>query len=81
MKKIHGRTVQKRFNELDYHDCVSSNPEPDILENNVKWALGSAAVHKASGRDRSPGEQFKTLKDDAIKVLYSICQHIWKTQQ
>ena len=58
-----------------------SHPEPDILESKVKWALGSSAVNKASGCDRSPVELFKTLKDDAIKVLHSICQQIWKTQQ
>ena len=60
---------------------VTQSPEPDILESNVKWALGSAAVHKASGWDGIPVEVFETLKDDTIKVLYSICQHIWKTQQ
>ena len=65
------------------NDCngVVSNPEPDILENEVKWGLGSTAVNKASGCDQIPVELFKTLKDDAIKVLHSICQQIWKTQQ
>ena len=58
-----------------------SHPEPDILESKVKWALGSTAVNKASGCNGIPVELFKTLKDDAIKVLYPICQHIWKTQQ
>ena len=72
---------RKDLNESDYYNGVGSNPEPDILESNVKWALGSAAVHKASGWDGIPVEVFETLKDDTIKVLYSICQHIWKTQQ
>ena len=58
-----------------------SHPEPDVLESKVKWALGSTAVNKASGCDGIPVELFKTLKDDAIKVLHSICLQIWKTQQ
>ena len=58
-----------------------SLPEPDILESEVKWALGSTAVNKASGCTGIPVELFKTLKDDVIKVLHSICQQIWKTQQ
>ena len=58
-----------------------SHPEPDILQTEGKWALGSTAVNKASGYDEIPGELFKTLKDDTIKVLHSICQQIWKTQQ
>ena len=55
--------------------------EPDILECKVKWALGSIAVNKASGDDGIPVELFLILKDDAVKVLHSICQQIWKTQQ
>ena len=55
--------------------------EPDILECEVKWALGSITTNKASGGDRIPGELFQILKDDAVKVLHSICQQIWKTQQ
>ena len=58
-----------------------SHPEPDILEREVKWALGSTAVNKASGYDGVPRELFKILKDDVITVLQSICQQIWKTQQ
>ena len=54
-----------------------SHPEPDILECEVKWALGSTAVNKTSGCDGIPVELFKILKDDAIKVLHSICQQIW----
>ena len=55
--------------------------EPDILECNVKWALGSITMNKASGGDGVPAELFQILKDDAVKVLHSICQQIWKTQQ
>ena len=55
--------------------------EPDILECKVKWALGSITTNKASGGDGIPVELFQILKDDAVKVLHSICQHIWKTQQ
>ena len=55
--------------------------EPDILECEVKWALGSITMNKASGGDRIPIELFKILKDDDVKVIYSICQQIWKTQQ
>ena len=55
--------------------------EPDILEWEVKWALGSISMNKASGGDGIPVEQFQILKDDAVKVLHSICQQIWKTQQ
>ena len=70
------KNCTKKINEPDYYDDVISHPEPDILESKVKWALGSSAVNKASGCDRSPVELFKTLKDDAIKVLHSICQQI-----
>ena len=55
--------------------------EPDILECKVKWALGSITMNKASGSDEIPAELFQVLKDDAVKVLHSICQQIWKTQQ
>ena len=61
------------LNELDYCDGVVSHPEPDILECEIKWALGSTTVNKASESDGIPTELFKILKDDAIKVLYSIC--------
>ena len=60
---------------------VLSHSEPDILECEVKWALGSTAANKASGGDGIPVELFQILKDDIIKVLHSICQQIWKTQQ
>ena len=58
-----------------------SHPEPDILECKVKWALRSTAVNKACGYDEIPAELFKSLKDDAIKVLHSLCQQTWKTQE
>ena len=72
---------RKDLNELDNHDDIVSHPEPDILEHEVKWTLGSIAVNKASGCDGIPVELFKTLKDDAIRVLHSVCQKFWKTQQ
>ena len=72
---------KKDLNEPDYYDGVVSHPEPDILESKVKLALESTAVNKASGYNKIPVELFKTFKDDAIKVLHSICQQIWKTQQ
>ena len=62
------------------HWCGES-PEPDILECKVKWALRSTAVNKASGCDEISAELFKSLKEDAIKVLHSLCEQIWKTQQ
>ena len=63
------------------HDGVITPLKPDILECEVKWALGSVTTNKASGGDGIPVELFQILKDDAVKVLHSICQHIWKTQQ
>ena len=71
---------KKDLNEPDYYDGVVGHPKPDSLESEVKWALGSTAVNKARGYNGIPVELFKTLKDDAIKVLHSICQQIWKTQ-
>ena len=65
----------------DYYNGMVSHSEPDILECEVKWALGSTAVNKASGYNGRPAELFKTLNYDAIKVLHSICQQTWKTQQ
>ena len=70
MEELH----KKDLHEPDYYDGVVSHPEPDILEYEVKWALGSTAVNKASGCNGIPVELFKTLKDDAIKVLQSIYQ-------
>ena len=65
----------------DNHDGVITHLEPDILECEVKWALGSITMNKASGGDEIPVELFQILKDDATKVLHSICQQIWKSQQ
>ena len=67
--------------EYFLHDDVITNLEPDILECEVKWALESITTKKASGGDRIPVELFQIQKDDAVKVLHSICQQIWKTQQ
>jgi len=69
------------LNDPDNHDGVITHLEPDILECEVKWALGSITRNKASGGDGIPAKQFQILKDDAVKVLHSICQQIWKTQQ
>ena len=65
----------------DDHNGIIIHLEPDILEYEVKWALGSITTNKASGGDRIPVELFQILEDDAVKVLHSICQQIWKTQQ
>ena len=67
--------------DLHAHDGVITDLEPDILECEVKWALGSITTSKASGGDGIPVELFQILKDDTVKVLHSICQQIWKTQQ
>ena len=72
---------KKDISEPDYYDGVFHHPEPDILNSEVKWALGRTAVNKASGYNGIPVELFKTLKAGAFKVLHSICQQIWKTQQ
>ena len=72
---------KKDVHDSDNHDGVITHLEPDILECEVKWALGSITTNKASGGDGIPVELFKVLNDDAVKVLHSICQHIWKTQQ
>ena len=69
------------INDPDNHDGVITYLEPDILEYEVKWALRSITRKKASGSDGIPAELFQMLKDDAVKVLHSICQQIWKTQQ
>ena len=81
MARIHRRTLQKNLHDPDNHDGVITHLEPDILECEGKWALGSITTNKASGGDEIPVELFQILKDDAVKVLYSICQQIWKTQQ
>ena len=72
---------KKGLHDPDNHESMITHLEPDILECKVKWALGSIATNKASGGDRIPVELFQILKDDAVQVLHSVCQHIWKTQQ
>ena len=72
---------KKDLHDPDNHDDVITRLEPDILECEVKWALGSITMNKASGGDGVPVELFQILKDDAVKVLHSVCQQIWKTQQ
>ena len=72
---------KKDLNDPDNHDGVITHLEPDILESKVKWALGSITTNKAREGDGIPVELLQILKDDAVKVLHSICQQIWKTQQ
>ena len=72
---------KKDLHDPDNHDDVITNLEPDILEYEVKWAMESIATNEASGDDGIPVELFQILKDDAMKVLHSLCQQIWKTQQ
>ena len=81
MARIHRRTILKRSNDPDNHDGVITHLEPDILECEVKWALESITMNKASGGDGIPVELFQILKDDAVNVLHSICQQIWKSHQ
>ena len=80
MARIH-RTVQKSLNDPENHNSVVTHLEPEMLECEVKWALGSITTNKASGGDGISVELFKILKNDAVKMMYSICQQIWKTQQ
>ena len=72
---------KKDFHDTDNHDSMITHLQPDILEFKVKWALGSIIMNKASGDDGIPVELFQIPKDYAMKVLNSICQQIWKTQQ
>ena len=80
MAIIQRRTIQKGVNDLDNHNGEITDLEPDILGCEVKWALGSITMNKASESDRMPAELFQILKDAAAKVLHSVCQKIWKTQ-
>ena len=80
MARIHRRTDKKDLHDPDNQDGVITHLEPDILECEVKWALGSIAMHKASGGNGIPVELVQILKDDAVKVFHSIFQQIWKTQ-
>ena len=72
---------KKDLHNPDDHDCVITHLEPDILECEVKWALGSITMNKTSDGDRIPVEPLQILTDDAVKVLHSICQQIWKSHQ
>ena len=92
MDLTEAKDIKKRWQEYtelykkdlyhpDNHDDVITNQEPDIVEYEVKWALESITMNKASGGDGIPVELFQILKDDAVKVLQSICQQVWKTQQ
>ena len=81
-----GKNTQKNYTKKDFHDPDNHNGvithlEPNILGCKVMWTLGSITTNKASGGDRIPVEGFQILKDDAVKVLHSVCQQIWKTQQ
>ena len=75
------KLYKKDLNEADNHDGVIIHLKPDILECEIKWALGNITTHKASRGDGIPAELFQILKDDAIKMLHSIHQQIWKIQQ
>ena len=75
------KLYKKELHNQDNHDCVITHLEPDILECEVKWALGSITTNKADGGDIITVELKQILKDDAVKVLHSICQQVWKTQQ
>ena len=81
MARIQEELYKKDLHDPDNHDGVITHLEPDILECEVRWALGSITMNKASGSDGFPVELFQILKDDAVKVIPSICQQICKTQQ
>ena len=81
MARIHRRNIQKNLHDLNNNDGEITHLEPDILEYEVKWALRSIIANKASRDDRLPVELFQTLKEHAVKLLHSICQQMWKTQQ
>ena len=80
-KKTQKNCTKNSVNDPQNHEVQVTHLQPDILECEVKWAVGSITMNKASGADRIPAEIFQILKDDAVKVLHSICQQIWKTQQ
>ena len=80
-KNTQKNCTKKDLHDPDNHDDVITNLEPGMLECEVKWALESITMNKASGGDEIPVELFQVLKDDAVKVLHSICQQIWKNQQ
>ena len=78
---LSGPELYKKDNDPNNHNGMITHLEPDILECEVKWASGSITTNKPSGGDGIPVELFQILKDDAVKVLHSICKQIWKTQQ
>ena len=80
-QKEYTELYKKDLHDPNNHDGVITHLEPDILECEVKWTLGSITTNKVSGGDGIPAELFQILKDDAVKVMYSICQQTWKTQQ
>ena len=80
-QKYTEKLYKKYLHDQDNHNGVNTHLEPNILECEVKWALGSITMNKASGSDGIPVELFQILKGDAVKVLHSICQQIWKIQQ
>ena len=81
MARIHRRIVQKNLHDPDNHDNVIPHLELDILEYEVKWALESFTTNKVNGGDEIPAELFKFLKHYTVKVLHSLCQQIWRTQE
>ena len=81
MRQEYTDLYKKDLHNPDNHDGVITHIQPDILECEVKWALGNITMNKASGGDGIPVELFQTLKDDAVQVLHSICQQIWRTWQ
>ena len=81
MQEYTENLYKKDFHDPDNQDGVITHLEPDVLQCKVKWALESITTNKSNGGDRIPVELFQILKDDAVKVLHSICQQIWKTQQ
>ena len=81
MARVHRIIQNKSLNDPNNHDGVITYLEPDILKYKGKWASESITMNKVSGGDGIPVELFQILKDDAVKVLHSICQQIWKTQQ
>ena len=80
MQKYTEELYKKGLNDRDNHESVITHLEPDILECEVKWALGSITTNKANGGDGIPADMFKILRDNIVKALHSICQQIWRTQ-
>ena len=81
MARIHRIVQKKNLHDPDHHDGVITHLEPDFLECEFRWALESITTNKASGGDGIPVELFQILKDNAVKVLHSVCQQTWKAQQ